>query len=69
VAKGYDDGKSSLQIAIDEYDQAVIDLTASIISSILFQFVSSKQRHPFRGRRHSTRKAKRRIFKLVIDRA
>ena len=28
----YDDGKSSLQRAISEYDQAVADLTVSLIS-------------------------------------
>lgn len=29
----YEDGKQALQLAISEYDQAVFDLTASVVAS------------------------------------
>lgn len=34
-SKVYDEGKSSLQLAIDHYDQAVGDLTASIVAGLI----------------------------------
>jgi hypothetical protein len=33
-AEIYDDGKNQLQLAINEYDQAIIDLTASIVAGM-----------------------------------
>ena len=35
-SKVYDEGKSALELAIDQYDQAVGDLTASIVASNCF---------------------------------
>jgi hypothetical protein len=34
-AKVYEDGKSMLQLAISQYDQAVVDLTASTLVGML----------------------------------
>jgi hypothetical protein len=31
-AKAYEDGKNALQLAIREYDQAILDLTATIVA-------------------------------------
>jgi hypothetical protein len=34
----YDDGKKTLQIAISEYDQAVLDLAAAVIAGNTYLF-------------------------------
>ena len=43
VASGkntYEEGKTMLQVAIEEYDQAVFDLTASVVAGSLPQIRS-----------------------------
>lgn len=36
-AKAYEDGKRALDLSISEYDQAVMDLTATLVTSISIQ--------------------------------
>jgi hypothetical protein len=45
----YDDGKAMLQLAIEEYDQAVMDLTMSIVGSKHASELPVNERSSFQG--------------------